>query len=135
MKSTLKQNFDKYELLVTPLLLVLLLIIIVIYIPQLVIINNIDQVFLFPLVLGIFSGIIINILMDKYWKKVSQENISSFLTLPTLLLILLSAIASLIATYDVYISFLLLGFGLGNMFSIISLTSIVVYYRTYLIKS
>lgn len=135
MKSTLKQNFDKYELLVTPVLLILLLILIIIYIPQLVIIENLNQVFLLPLALGIVSGIIINVLMDKYWKKVSQENISSFLTMPALLLILLSAIASVIATYDVYASFLLLGFGLGNMSSIISLTSLIVYFRTYFNKN
>ncbi len=134
MESTFKEKFDKYELLVTPLLLILLLILVIVYIPQIAPVKNFVQIFLVPLLLGILTGVIITYLLDKYWKQVNAKNIQQFLTLPTLVLILLSALATLVVTYNIDLSFMLIGFGLGNMVSLISLTSIVVYVRTYTTK-
>ena len=134
MESSLKEKFDKYELLITPLLLVLILLLTIIFIPQIAPIDNLFQIFLIPLLIGILSGLLFTYLLDKYWKKVDNKNISKFLTLPTLVLILISSLATLIVSYDVNISFLLIGFGLGNMISLISVTSVVVYIRTYTTK-
>lgn len=132
MKSTFKENFDKYELLLTPFFLLLVFLIIIIYMPQLVPVNNFDQLFLFPMLIGCCSGIIVMYILDKYWKKVSFNNISDFLKTPTLVLIILSSISTLIVTINVFFSLSIIGFGLGNMLSLISITSIIVYYRTFL---
>ena len=134
MKSTFKENFDKYELLLTPFFLLLVFLIIIIYMPQLVPVNNFDQLFLFPMLIGCCSGIIVMYILDNYWKQVSFTNISDFLKTPTLILILLSSIATLTVTVNVFLSLSIIGFGLGNMLTLISLTSIVVYYRTFLIN-
>ena len=131
MKSSFKENFDKYELLLTPFFLIVVLLIVIIYMPQLVPIDNFNELFAVPLVLGCLSGAIIGHLLDTYWKKASFTNIGDFLKLPTLVLILLSSFATLLVTYDVILSFVIIGFGLGNMFTLISITSLVVFYRTF----
>ena len=83
MKSTFKENFDKYELLLTPLFLIIIFVIIIIFMPQLIPIQNFDRVFLIPLVTGFIFGLIFTYFLDKYWKKVSFTNISEFLKIPT----------------------------------------------------
>jgi len=134
MEPTFKEQFDKYELLVTPFLLILVLVLTIVFLPQIAPVENFTLIFLLPLLVGIVSGIVIMVGLDKYWKKVDSKNIQKFLTLPTLVLILISALATLMVTYDLNISFLLIGFGLGNMISLISVTSVVVYIRTYTTK-
>jgi hypothetical protein len=134
MKSTFKEKFDKYELLITPLLLILVLLLIIYFMPQIVVIENFSIIFVLPFLVGMIFGLILYYLLDKYWKKVSFSNVSEFLKMPTLLLILLSAIATLFVTYDYNISFFLIGIGLGTMFTLISTTSLIVYFRTYMIK-
>ena len=134
MKSSLKENFDKYELLVTPLLMILVLISIIILMPQLVAVESFYQIFVFPLCLGMITGIVFAYVLDRYWKRVTAKNVGDFLKMPTLVLILISAIATLIATYNIDVYFVIIGFGLGNMFTFITLTSLTVYYRTYLQK-
>lgn len=134
MESSFKEKFDKYELLVTPLLLLVVLVLVIIYMPQLAPVENLNQIFLIPLLVGIVSGVIVTYVLDRYWKKVNNKNIQQFLTLPSLVLILLSAVATLLVTYDINLSFLLIGIGLGNMITLISVTSIVVYIRTYTTK-
>ena len=131
MESSFKEKFDKYELLVTPLLLFIVLVLSILYIPQVAPVENFMQIFLLPLLIGTLTGLLILYLLDKYWKKVDSKNIQGFLTLPSLVLILVSAVATLVVTYDPNISFVLIGFGLGNMVSLISVTSILVYIRTY----
>lgn len=132
MKPTFKESFDKYELLLTPLFLILIFILIITFMPQIVPLENFDQIFLFPLIIGFIFGILVSYLLDTFWKKVSFSNISDFLKIPTIVLIILSSLATLIVTYDVFMTLAIIGFGLGSMVSIISLTSLVVYYRTYL---
>ena len=135
MKSTFKEAFDKYELLFTPFLMLVVLLAILIFMPQLVVLENFDQIFILPLVIGMLTGFIFAYLLDKYWKQVSAQNITEFLKLPTLVLILISAIGTLFATTDINLYFVIIGFGLGNMFTFITVTSFTVYYRTYLKKT
>ena len=134
MKSSLKESFDKYELIFTPLVMVLVLLMIIMFMPQLVVLENFDQIFTYPLVLGMITGVLFAYLLDRYWKQVSAKNIGDFLKWPTLILILLSALATLVATYNIDEYFVVIGFGLGNMFTFITLASLTVYYRTYLKK-
>ena len=79
MESSLKEKFDKYELLITPVLLILILLLVIIFIPQIAPIDNFFQIFLIPLIIGILSGLFFTYLLDKYWKKVDSKNISKFL--------------------------------------------------------
>ena len=134
MKSSLKESFDKYELIFTPLVMVLVLLMIIMFMPQLVVLENFDQIFTYPLVLGMITGVLFAYLLDRYWNQVSAKNIGDFLKWPTLILILLSALATLVATYNIDEYFVVIGFGLGNMFTFITLASLTVYYRTYLKK-
>lgn len=134
MKSAFKETFDKYELIFTPLLMILVLMTIILFMPQLVVVENFDLIFTLPLVIGMLTGILFAYLLDRFWKQVSAQNIGDFLKMPTLILILLSALATLIASYNITVYFVVIGFGLGNMFTFISIASLTVYYRTYLRK-
>lgn len=129
--STFKEKFDKYELIFTPFIMMLVLISTLIILPQLILIDNFGLIFEIPLIIGIITGIFVAYLLDKIWKKVSASNISDFLKMPTLVLLLIAAVGTLMASYNIVIYFSIIGFGLGNMFSFITISSLTVYYRTY----
>lgn len=131
MVSTLKEKFEQYELLFTPLLLILIIGLIYYMIPQVSIIPNYFDYFLLPSLLGNITGIMATFLLDHYWKVISMETISDFIRMPTLILILFSSISTLLIIDYPYVSFSMLGFGLGAMFTVVCVTSLLCYYRSY----
>ena len=127
----IKQKFDEYELLFTPILLIISILLIYYFIPQILYIENYIELFIVPTILGIILGVVFSYFLDKYWKRIDVDTISSFIRLPTLILILFSALSTLLITTDPFLAFSCLGVGLGALLSVICFTSLVTYYRSY----
>ena len=83
--------------------MMLVLISTLIILPQLILIDNFGLIFEIPLIIGIITGIFVAYLLDKIWKKVSASNISDFLKMPTLVLLLIAAEGTLMASYNIVI--------------------------------
>ena len=131
MSKRFKEKFDEYELIFTPILLIFSILVIYFYLPQVLYLDNYLEIFLIPSTLGNVFGIILTFLLDKYWKKVDNKSITNFIRLPTLILILFASVSVLLVQYDAYLAFSLLGIGLGSLLSLICITSILTYYRSY----
>ena len=131
MDSSFKKKFDEYELLFTPVLLIISVILIYTFIPQFIYLENYFIIFIIPSFLGNFLGVILTFVLDKYWKKVSSDSIADFIRLPTLILILFASLNVLLMQYDAYLSFTLLGVGIGALSSLVCATSLLTYYRSY----
>ena len=126
-----KDKFDKYELLFTPALLLLTILVIMWVLPQMIPFDNFWEVFVNPNLIGITLGLYISYMMDEYWKKISMKTISSFIRLPTLGLILLSALATFVIPSDPYLALIIINLGLGALLSVVCFASFVTYYRSY----
>ena len=127
-------QFEKYELLVTPLLLVI--IVIFIYfggIIQSIVGESFIELFLLPSLVGNTIGFLITLLLDFYWKKIDPSTIGKFLRVPTLVLILIALLASLLVNIDINISLAVISLGLGSMFSTIIFSSLLAYYREFIV--
>lgn len=127
-------QFEKYELLVTPLLLVM--VVIFIYfggIIQSIVGESFIELFLLPSLVGNTIGFLITLLLDFYWKKIDPSTIGKFLRLPTLVLILIALLASLLVNIDINISLAVISLGLGSMFSTIIFSSLLAYYREFIV--
>ena len=131
MELSFKEKFEKYELLMTPFFLMIILLIFYVYIPQIFPINNFNELFVVPSIIGNIIGLIITFLLDNKWRKVNLNTILDFLRVPTLILVLLACIATLLISTDPYTSFTILGLGLGAMFTIICYSSLLTYYRAF----
>ena len=129
--ETFKDKFEKYELIFTPVILIILVVMIYYWLPVLVPISNYNEIFFLPSILGIIFGIVFTFLLDKYWKHIEKETTMDFLRLPTLVLILVASLSTLLVTYDPTLSFSILGFGLGALMSLICVTSFLTFYRSY----
>jgi len=129
-------QFEKYELLVTPLLLVI--IVIFIYFGgfiEIVLGELFFSLFLLPSLIGNISGILITIIFDiRSSRKIRPENIGGLLRYPTYILVIIAILSFILANTDTNLSLLIVGTGLGGMTSIIATSSIFAYYHGYFIK-
>ena len=128
-----KEKFDKYELIFTPVLLIFSILVINWTIPQVVPIDNFFDIFMIPSLVGNIIGLLVSILMDKYWKRINNETISSFIRLPTLILIVIAGIASLLISSNPLLALSFIGLGIGALVAVVCFASFLTYFRSYYI--
>jgi hypothetical protein len=129
----LKEKFDKYELIITPLLL--LIIEIILYLSGIIenfLGDRFFDLFLVPSLIGNILGILITFLLDKFWQGIEQSKMMDFLRLPSFVLIFMALIASLMINYNIDLSMMIIGIGLGSMIAIIAISSLIAFYREYI---
>ncbi|MHA2364522.1 MAG: hypothetical protein ACXAC7_11240 [Candidatus Hodarchaeales archaeon] len=129
----MKEKFDKYELIITPLLL--LIIEIILYLSGIIenfLGDRFFDLFLVPSLIGNILGILITFLLDKFWQGIEQSKMMDFLRLPSFVLIFMALIASLMINYNIDLSMMIIGIGLGSMIAIIAISSLIAFYREYI---
>ena len=129
---TLKDSYEKWELIFTPFVLIFALIALILISRSILDLVDFENYFLYPLFAGLLIGVGIFLLLDYYWLKVVKETIGKFLRLPTYLLILLAMFGIILINMGfLSVSLIILMMGLGIMFILIIITSIMAFYRSY----
>ena len=131
-----KVSFEKWELIITPMILIFALIILVLLSESILTNTDFEFFFLYPLFTGLCTGVIVFLLLDHFWLTVVKETTGKFLRLPTYILIILAIIGIILINMGFFsISLIILMIGVGIMFTLIIITSIIAFYRSYYISN
>jgi hypothetical protein len=130
--SSLKEKYEKWELVATPIITILAILLIFILSQNFLGLEDSFTFFLFPFIMGFLIGIISFIILDKLWFKVSSKSMSKFLRIPTYALGIVAIMSIILTNYNLLLSLFIIMTGMGAMASIINVASLVTFYREYL---
>lgn len=136
--TSFKEKFDKWELIATPIIGFIAVLLIFVFSQGFLGSDETISLFILPIIIGIFIGIMGFYLQEKFWIQVNQENMSRFLRLPTFSLGIIAILALMLSNLklvSINDSLILLMIGMGAMVGIINMASIITFYRVYYKKN
>jgi hypothetical protein len=130
--SSLKEKYEKWELVATPIITLLATLLIFTLSQNFLGLEDSFTFFLFPFIMGFLIGIIAFTILDKFWLKVSSKSMSKFLRIPTYILGIVAIMSIILTNYDLLLSLFIIMTGMGAMASIINVASLITFYREFL---
>jgi hypothetical protein len=126
-----KEQFEKWDLIISPTILLVALIFIGYFSRELLAPEDFFALFIVPISIGLVCGVLCFIGLDKFWLKVEKATIHKFLRVPSYLLVTVVIIVLIFFQAAGAPALAMLIVGVGVMAAFICCSSLLVYFRSY----